>query len=452
MNRLLQTYGAHYRALFTLGMPIVVGQLGVIILGFADTLMIGHHSTIELGAASFVNNMFNLCIIFSTGFSYGLTPVVGSFFGGRRYAEAGLALRCSLVANTWVALLEMAVMTVLYFNIGRLGQPDELIPLIKPYYLVLLVSLLFVMLFNAFKQFTDGITETRTAMWILLGGNALNILGNYILINGKLGLPELGLLGAGLSTLFSRIMMVVVFAWIVWRARRFRRYRVGLLRLRWSASLFRRLNALGWPVGLQMGMETASFSLSIIMVGWLGTIALASHQIMLTISQFTFMMFYGMGAAVAVRVSNYRGVGDTANVRRSAYAGFHLILLMAVVLLSIVFAFRYSVAGWFTDSAEVAMLVPALFLPFLIYQFGDGLQITFANALRGISDVKPMMFIAFIAYFVVSLPLGYLFAFVLDGGLVGIWMAFPFGLTTAGVLFWLRFQQQTRHHSFLSPK
>lgn len=452
MNRLLQTYGAHYRALFTLGMPIVVGQLGVIILGFADTLMIGHHSTIELGAASFVNNMFNLCIIFSTGFSYGLTPVVGSFFGGRRYAEAGLALRCSLVANTWVALLEMAVMTVLYFNIGRLGQPDELIPLIKPYYLVLLVSLLFVMLFNAFKQFTDGITETRTAMWILLGGNALNILGNYILINGKLGLPELGLLGAGLSTLFSRIMMVVVFAWIVWRARRFRRYRVGLLRQRWSASLFRRLNALGWPVGLQMGMETASFSLSIIMVGWLGTIALASHQIMLTISQFTFMMFYGMGAAVAVRVSNYRGVGDTANVRRSAYAGFHLILLMAVVLLSIVFAFRYSVAGWFTDSAEVAMLVPALFLPFLIYQFGDGLQITFANALRGISDVKPMMFIAFIAYFVVSLPLGYLFAFVLGGGLVGIWMAFPFGLTTAGVLFWLRFQQQTRHHSFLSPK
>ncbi len=452
MNRLLQTYGAHYRALFTLGMPIVVGQLGVIILGFADTLMIGHHSTIELGAASFVNNMFNLCIIFSTGFSYGLTPVVGSFFGGRRYAEAGLALRCSLVANTWVALLEMAVMTVLYFNIGRLGQPDELIPLIKPYYLVLLVSLLFVMLFNAFKQFTDGITETRTAMWILLGGNALNILGNYILINGKLGLPELGLLGAGLSTLFSRIMMVVVFAWIVWRARRFRRYRVGLLRQRWSASLFRRLNALGWPVGLQMGMETASFSLSIIMVGWLGTIALASHQIMLTISQFTFMMFYGMGAAVAVRVSNYRGVGDTANVRRSAYAGFHLILLMAVVLLSIVFAFRYSVAGWFTDSAEVAMLVPALFLPFLIYQFGDGLQITFANALRGISDVKPMMFIAFIAYFVVSLPLGYLFAFVLDGGLVGIWMAFPFGLTTAGVLFWLRFQQQTRHDSFLSPK
>ena len=441
MNRLLQTYGVHYRTLFSLGMPIVVGQLGVIVLGFADTLMIGHHSTPELGAASFVNNMFNLCIIFSTGFSYGLTPVVGSFYGRGQWAEAGSALRCSLVANVLVALLEMAVMGVLYFNLERLGQPDELLPLIKPYYLVLLVSLLFVMLFNAFKQFTDGITDTRTAMWILLGGNAMNIVGNYILINGKLGLPELGLLGAGLSTLLSRVMMVVVFAWIVLRARRFRRYRVGLLRRPWSSVLFRRLNALGWPVGLQMGMETASFSLSVIMVGWLGTIALASHQIMLTISQFTFMMYYGMGAAVAVRVSNYHGRGDVVNVRRSAYAGFHLIMVMAVVLSLIVFACRPWIAGWFTDNAEVAVLVPALFVPFFIYQFGDGLQITFANALRGTSDVRPMMLIAFIAYFVVSLPVGYLFAFGLDWGLVGIWMAFPFGLTTAGILFWSRFRR-----------
>ena len=226
-------------------------------------------------------------------------------------------------------------MTVVYFNVERLGQPEELIPLIKPYYLVLLASLVFVMLFNGFKQFTDGITDTKTAMWILLGGNALNIVGNYILINGKLGFPELGLLGAGISTLFSRIAMVAVFAMIVLRSRRFLRYRVGFLRMGWSFPVFRQLNALGWPVGLQMGMETASFSLSAIMVGWLGTIALASHQIMLTISQFTFMMYYGMGAAVAVRVSNFKGQGDMENVRRSTYAGFHLIMAMEIILLSI---------------------------------------------------------------------------------------------------------------------
>ncbi len=444
MANLLQTYGRHYKALFVLGLPIVIGQLGVIILGFADTLMIGHHSTSELAAASFVNNMFNLCIIFSTGFSYGLTPVVGSLYGNLRLAEAGQALRCSLAANVLVAFLQMAVMAVLYFNVGKLGQPEELLPLIRPYYLVLLASLPFVMLFNGFKQFADGITDTRIAMWLLLAGNALNIIGNYVLINGKSGFPELGLLGAGISTLLSRIVMVVAFAWIVLYGRRFARYRVGFFRLGWSGGMFRRLNALGWPVGLQMGMETASFSLSIIMVGWLGVTALASHQIMLTISQFTFMMYYGMGAAIAVRVSNFNGQGDTANVRRSAYAGFHLILCMAVVLLAIVFGVRHDMGGWFTESAEVAAMIPLLFWPFLIYQFGDGLQICFANALRGIADVKPMMLIAFIAYFVISLPVGYLCGFVLGWGLVGVWMAFPFGLTSAGVMLWWRFRQKTR--------
>lgn len=437
-------YKQHYKALFFLGLPIVIGQIGVIVLGFADTLMIGHHSTAELGTASFVNNVFTLCIIFSTGFSYGLTPIVGSLYGNHRFAEAGQALRCSLVANVLVSLLLTFIMTIVYFNVERLGQPEELLPLIKPYFLVLLASLIFVMLFNGFKQFTDGITDTKTAMWILLGGNVLNIIGNYILINGKLGFPELGLLGAGISTLFSRIVMVIVFAMIVLRSRRFIRYRIGFSRLGWSRPVFNRLNSLGWPVGLQMGMETASFSLSTIMVGWLGTIALASHQIMLTISQFTFMMFYGMGAAVAVRVSNFKGQGDMENVRRSAYAGFHLILAMEVVLLSVVFALRGQVGGWFTDSAEVAGMVASLFFPFLIYQFGDGLQINFANALRGISDVKPMMIIAFISYFIISLPIGYFCGFVLGWGVTGVWMAFPFGLTSAGLMLWLRFRYQTR--------
>lgn len=143
MRHIYSTYKEHYKALIFLGLPIVIGQIGVIVLGFADTLMIGHHSTIELGAASFVNNVFNLAIIFSTGFSYGLTPIVGGLYGTRQYAPAGQALRNSLLANLMVALLLTVCMTVLYLNIERLGQPEELIPLIKPYYLVLLASLVF---------------------------------------------------------------------------------------------------------------------------------------------------------------------------------------------------------------------------------------------------------------------------------------------------------------------
>lgn len=444
MKRFFSTYKDHYKALLYLGIPIVIGQIGVIILGFADTLMIGHHSTNELGAASFVNNMFNLVIIFSTGFSYGLTPIVGSLYGHNSLVAVGRVLKNSLLANFLVGILMTVLMTILYFNIKNLGQPEELLPLIKPYFIVLLISLVFVLLFNGFKQFADGITDTRTSMWILLGGNVLNIIGNYILIYGKLGFPELGLLGAGISTLFSRIVMLIVFACIFFFTKRYIRYLVGFKRFHVNKPDFRRLNQLGWPIALQMGMETASFSLSAIMIGWIGTIALAAHQIMLAISQICFMMYYGMGAAVAVRVSNFKGQNDILNVRRSAYAGFHIIMVMAICTSLPIFLLRYQLGGWFTDNEEVSRMVVSLIIPLLVYQFGDGTQITFANALRGIADVKPMMVIAFIAYFLISLPVGYICGFVFDWGTVGVWMAFPFGLTSAAIMLFWRFQQQTK--------
>lgn len=437
-------YPTHYKSLLSIGVPIMIGQMGMIVLGFADTMMVGHHSTTELGAASFVNNIINLVIITGTGFSYGLTPVVGGLFGRKELPEAGQALRCSLLANTLAGLVMMVALALLFFNLGNIGQPDELLPLMRPYYLVLLASIPFVMLFNAFKQFTDSITETRTSMWILLSGNLLNIIGNYLLIYGKAGLPEMGVVGAGVSTLVSRIVMVVVFvAVFAWR-KKFASYREGFLRMGWSSSLTKRLTSLGTPIALEMGMETASFSLSIIMVGWLGTIALASHQVMITISQFTFMVYYGLGAAVAVRTSYFNGQHDSINTEHTVIAGLHVMVALEIIQGGIIFLLRNQIGGWFTDSAEVSTAVLTLMLPFFIYQFGDGLQINYANALRGIADVKPLMIIAFIAFFVISLPVGYLCGFVFNFGLVGVWMAFPFGLTSAGVMMWWRFRQQMR--------
>ncbi len=441
---MLDSYRSHYKALVKLGFPIIVGQAGMIVLGFADTLMIGHHSTDELAAAAFVNNLFNFVIIFGMGFSYGLTPVVSEYYGTRRPAQAGQALRCSLLVNVLLALVLTGLMSLVYLNVERLGQPESLIPLIKPYFLILLASLVPLMAFNAFKQFTDGITDTRTGMWILLGGNVLNIIGNYLLIYGKAGFPELGLSGAGISTLVSRIVMSVVFAGVFLHGRKYAGYKAGFLGLGWSKPLLRRLSLLGYPVALQMGMESSAFNLSTIMVGWIGALALASHQVMLTVSQFTFMMFYGLGAAVAIRVSYFKSQHDTVHVRRAATAGFHLMLLLGVILCSVIFILRSHLGGWFTDNPEVSATVALLVLPFFVYQFGDGLQISYANALRGISDVKPMMVIAFIAYFVISLPMSYLFGIVLGWGVVGIWTAYPFALTSAGLMFWYRFHRKTR--------
>lgn len=438
-----------YLTLLSLGLPIVIGQIGVIVLGFADTLMIGHHSTTELAAASFVNNMFNLAIIFSTGFSYGLTPIVGSLFGQGRHPEAGEALRNSLAANTLMALLVCLVMGTLYLNLDRMGQPEELLPYIRPYFLVLLASLPFVLWFNGFKQFTDGITDTKVSMWILLSGNVLNIAGNYLLIYGRLGLPEMGITGAGVATLTSRILMVAAYLALFFFTRRYTVYRRGFLTGHINRRDFIQLNRLGWPIAGQMGMETASFSFSAIMIGWLGSLQLASYQIMMSVSQVCFMMYYGMGAAVAVRISNFHGQNDLENVRRTARHGFHIMLALLVLTGIPIFLLRHHIGSWFTDSEAVSLMVAQTILPFLLYQFGDALQINFANALRGIADVRPMLLYAFIAYFVISLPAGYLFGFVLDGGIVGIWLAFPFGLTSAGIMYWLRFRKKTRDKASL---
>lgn len=444
MRSSYKKYSNYYKSLFAVGFPIIVGQIGMIVLGFADTIMIGQHSTTELAASSFVNNLFNLTIIFAMGFSYGLTPIVGNFFGKGDVAEVGKSLKNSLFANTLLAIILTFIMWIVYINIGNMGQPDELIPYIKPYFVVLLISLIFVLIFNGFKQFADGITDTNVSMWILLGGNALNILGNYLLIYGKFGFPELGLIGAGISTLISRIVMVIVFTFIFFTAKRYQKYREGFRKSFINKKDLLLLNRLGLPIAMQMGMEAASFSLSTIMVGWIGTMALAAHQIMLTVSQLCFMVYYGMGAAVAIRVSNFNGQHDIDAVKNTSVAGFHLILFLAFAVCIPIFIFRYSIGALFTDNAEVGLLVAVLVIPLLIYQFGDALQCNYANALRGIADVKPIMVYAFIAYFIISLPAGYFFAFVLNWGLVGIWMAFPFGLTSAGIMYYLRFKKSVK--------
>ena len=441
------SYLTHYKALAQLALPIMVGQLGMLLVGFADTIMIGHHSTQELAAASFVNNLLTLAIVTGIGFSLGLTPVVGALQGQKRQAEAGLALKSSLVANTLVALGLIAAALVLYLFLDRLGQPEELLPIIRPYYLIVTLAMLPVMWFNSGRQFTDGIAKPQYGMWILLAGNGLNILGNWLLINGIGPFPELGLNGAGISTIFARSCMALTYLFLIGRGRRFQRYRVGLFRHRGMRPMVKRLFHLGTPMAMQSGMECASFSLCAILVGWIGTLALASHQIMCIISQFNFMIYLGLGTAVSIRTSHFYGQGRINEVRQTAASGFRLMLLLEVVLSALLFTVHDVMGGWFTDNTEVTAMVSSLFVVFVAYQFGDGMQINYANALRGITDVKALALIAFVAYFLISLPASYLFAFPLDMGLVGVWLGFPFGLTSAGVMLWWRFQRQTKHKS-----
>ena len=444
MQTFINRYMPHYRSLVSLGLPIVVGQLGTIVLGFADTIMVGHHSMAELAAASFVNTLFMLFIVFALGFSYGLTPIVGQLFGSGDTGRIGTVVRNALAANLMLAAMIVAVLMAVYANIGRLGQPEELLPLMRPYWLVCVASLPFVCVFNCFKQFYDGIGHTKVSMYVLIGGNVLNIVGNYLLIYGALGLPELGLLGAGIATLLSRVVMCLALVAAFFTMRRYRTHRRSFLSGRVNRADFGRVNAISWPVALQMGMETAAFSLTAIIVGWIGTTALAAHQVMLTLSQLFYMVYYGMAAAVSVRVSYFLGQRDLRAVNATANAGFHIILLVAVAVSVPIFLLRNYVSLLFTDSEDVCRLVGQAILVLIIYQFGDGLQCTFANALRGMASVKPLIWIAFFSYFVVSLPLSWLLGIRLGLGLVGVWAAFPVCLTCAGVLYYSFFRRSLR--------
>ncbi len=440
---MLSNYIEHYKKTIRLGVPIMLGQLGIIIVGFADNIMVGHHSTNELAAASFVNNFFNLAFIFGMGFSYGLTPIIGGLFAGKDYTKAGETLKNSLFINFIVGILISLCMLVLLLNIDVLNQPNELMPYIRPYYILQLFSVIFAMLFNSFKQFSDGITDTLTPMWIMLSANVLNIIGNYFLIYGHCGVPEMGLTGAGISTLASRIITFFSFLYIFTHHSKYSRFLTGF-----KQGIINRINLnnlvrLGFPVGLQMGVETGSFSLSVIMMGWLGSTALAAHQVVGVITTLGFMVYYGIAAAVTIRVSSYKEWNDYSSIRYASFAGLHLTMFVAIVVVSLILIFKNSMGYLFTPEKQVVEMVALLSYSVILYQFGDGLQILFANALRGISDVKYMAYMAFVCHFGLALPIGYLCGFIFDWGAIGVWCGFPVSLTTLGILLWRRFNKLT---------
>lgn len=437
----LKGYYTHTKEILKVGLPIMLGQLGVILVGFIDNIMVGHHSTMELGAASFVNNFMNLAFIFGLGFSYGLTPLISAAFAGRS-DRLHLLLSNSLFANGLVGILLTIIMAIIGFNLHWLGQPSELTEHILPYYALQAGSIIIVMLFNAYKQYADGTDRATTAMKVMLISNAINVLLNYFLIFGKLGFPELGLIGAGLATLVARIFCLVAMVWLLARKGE------GLQRynpfdreyVKYNKQAFTHLFKLGAPVALQMGVEAASFSLAVIMVGWLGSIELAAHQIIAVISTLGFMVFYGLSSAVTIRMSRYYEVGDVAKMRATVTTGLTLQLLMAVSFVIVLLLTRHIIGYIFTQDEQLISIVATLCIPVMVYQFGDVLQILFANALRGLRDVTFTAVSAIICHVPLALGLVYLFAFPLGLGLIGVWMAFPVSLTTLGVLLYFRYR------------
>ena len=432
------------REILKIGVPIMLGQACVIILAFADNIMIGWHSVNELAASSFVNNVMNFFILTELGFASGMTPIIGAFHGNGNVKGVGTTVRNGLLVNGIIGLIGLILLAIIYLFIDSFGQEPELLPLIRPYFVIVGISIIFALGFNVLKQFTDGICKPVVSMLFLMGGNVLNIFGNWVLIYGKLGCPELGLMGAGLSTLISRILMLLCFVLYIFKSEQFKAYAQAIKEALFSRVKMRHIFNMGYPVAIQMGLEASTFSFSAIMVGWISVTALAAHQVAITISQLFFLMMQGLSFALSILVSNCYGIKDYAGIHAYVKRGILMIFGTSLSLSILLYIFRYPAVGMFTDSPEVAEIAVVLFYVLFAYQIGDGIQLCFANVLRGLQDVKPIMYAAFVSYYLIAIPVAYVLGFKAGLGAVGVWLGFPIGLTLAGLFFYARYRSDMR--------
>jgi MATE family multidrug resistance protein len=444
MKLSIATYINDYKQIIKLGLPILVGQVGMILVGFADNIMVGRYSTAALASASFVNNLFGAAVLACIGFTYGITPLVGALFGQDRHKGIGALVRNALVLNLIYALLVSAVMAVIYFNLHRMGQPVELLPLIRPYFVLCLLGILPVSLYNVFAQWSYGIKRSKMPMWIVLAANVVNVAGNWLLIYGHCGLPELGLYGAGIATLAARWFSPILIIAIFLLKKDYAIYREGFIHGRVSAKQLWLTLRTSLPVSLQLCFETGSFSIAAVMAGWLGANELAAYQVMVTTGTLGFCCYYSMGSAASVLVANAAGRGDHRAMRRTGFASYHIILLMATVA-SLIFAIfgRNLISAFSTDEA-VMQVALTLIPPLLLYQYADATQVNFSNALRGTSHVMPMLWIAFVSYMVIGVPATYLLGFTCRLGICGIFLSFSVSLFAAAALFLTFFLKHTK--------
>lgn len=435
-----KAYIPFYRRNLKVAIPIMLSQAGQVLVMQIDNMMVGRVGTTELAAASFANSVFIVGLVFGMGFTFGLTPLVGHAYARGNFKNAAALLKNSLYTNLIMGVGLAFLLYGISFFMNMMGQPSQVVAEAIPYYRILVISLLPFLLFFTIKQFVEGIGNTAIAMYVTIAANIINVGLNYVLIFGEWGFPELGLNGAGYATLIARLLMPVFFIVVFFRKAWLKRYVVLYSKATFNLEKARELFQVGWPISLQLLLEVSAFALSGVMMGWLGEVPLAAHQIALGLASMTFMIVTGISSGTTIRVSHQYSRQDFSGMYKAVMASIHLVLaFMALTALSFVF-----LRGWlpklYTPNPEVISLAANLLIMAAVFQLFDGLQVVMLGALRGLADVKKAMIYAFFAYIVINLPISYYLTFVLEVGPIGIWVGFVAGLGIASVLFFRRFK------------
>jgi len=437
---LIKEYLPYYRRNLLVAIPVMLSQAGQVLVQQVDSMMVGSVGTIELAASSFANSVFLLGMVLGLGFTLGLTPLVGHSFGEKRPKESAVLLYNSAITNTVFGLLLFIAMYSVSFFMDQMGQPDEVVALAIPYYRIIVFSMIPFMIFFTFKQFAEGIGNTINAMMITLAANVVNFIVNYTLIFGKFGFPELGLNGAGIGTLISRIFMALLFVFIFIYKDKFRSYLNDALNSKIDFEKIYKIFNVGWPIAIQIVLEVSAFVLGAIMIGWLGAVPLAAHQIGIGLASITFMIASGIGSGTTIRVSHQYSQNNFEGLSKAAYASIHLVIAFMGITAMLFVILRNQLPLLYTSDPAVIAVAAQLLIMAAAFQVFDGLQIVILGILRGLADVKYSMIIAFISYLIISLPLSYLFGFTLKMGAVGVWVGLVVSLGFASILFLRRFR------------
>ncbi|MGN0202740.1 MAG: MATE family efflux transporter [Candidatus Cryptobacteroides sp.] len=430
----------------------MITQAGQVVVQLADNIMVGHVGTAQLAGVSFANAILVIGIVSLIGFSQGLTPLVGESMGRNDHLAASRYLKNSFVLNTLVFTLMMGILFITGLLMGRMGQEPEVLLYARDYYYINLISVVAMLPFFTCRFFAEGVGNTKYAMWITVVSNLMNILLNWVLIFGHWGSPALGVTGAAIATLVSRIFCAVSFIIILSISSKMGPFLREALGIRPDRQTLRTLMHLSLPISLSGLLESMSFSLAAIMVGWMGKVELAAHQIVQNLSQLSFMVATGIGAAATIRVSFQYGAGKKEETVMAANASIHMSLFYMGFSGLLFIALRHLLPSAYSNDPAVTSLASKLIVVLALFQVADAVQLASMASLRGLKDTKVPMIYSLISYYLVAIPSGYLLGFTAGMGPAGVWVGLLLGLFVAAIFFYVRFMRICRRKGLLPAR
>lgn len=435
-----QHYQEEIKKTFLLALPIVIAQLGVVLMGVTDNIMVGRYiGKIGLGSAGIANSMSFLIASIGMGGLSVVAPLISKAKAERNVPEINRLFRAGIKVSLWFSVILGIVgfVCIYYFKIFQ--QSPEINEQAPAFMAIIIVSNAFMFVFAAAKQLSDGLSRTYVAMMITVFGLILNLIFNIVLINGYFGFPKMGLLGSAASTLITRILMMLALLAYLFNTKTFKKYLHTKYKSLQTNDLVIMIFKIGVPSGLQFFFEIAAFSLAVIMMGWLGENQLAAHQIAINVASTTYMMASGLGIAGGIRVGEGRGLKDIRKIRFSGNVALLLVVIFMMAMMLIILGFNRFLVELYISDNEVIEIAIRLMLVAAVFQLSDGVQVVSLGILRGISDVNIPTWITMFAYWGLSLPLGYLLAFNFKMDAIGIWFGLLAGLTASAVLLTIRF-------------